>query len=84
MNEQTQRAIVQRLNLDKPILAIEEETQRLTLYLLGGEVVQVELEPPPAQLPFAGLQDGQGAKVAAAEPAPVVPEGSPKRASRKG
>lgn len=84
MNEQTQRAIVQKLNLDKPILAIEEDAQRLTLYLLGGEVLQVELEPPPAQLPFAGLEGGQGARVTAAEPAAVVPEGSPKRASRKG
>ncbi|MFN3309166.1 MAG: hypothetical protein ACK44E_08165 [Anaerolineales bacterium] len=50
LDEETKRAMVQKLNLDKPILAMQEEEQSLTLYLLGGEVVRVELAPAQAQL----------------------------------
>ncbi len=78
MKEALRKAIFQRLNLDKPILALHEEDGRLILYLLGGEIVQVE--------PTGGEEKQDMATNAAAHTRPAEPAGralSDKRPARK-
>lgn len=83
MNEETKKALFQKLKLDKPILAMHEEERQITLYLLGGEVLQVEEECPAAQLPFTDLANGKQVHSSATEGSPTR-SAAPKRTPRKG
>jgi hypothetical protein len=82
MDEETKQALIQKLHLDKPILAIQEDDQSLTLYLLGGEIIQVKNDPPAAQLPFDALSKAPRQPLVPGEARPAAPA-NPKRPPRK-
>lgn len=81
MNAETQKALWQKLHLDKPILAITEEKRHILLHLLGGEVVQVDRQTLAAQLSLEG--SGDSPVDAALPAAPALPAANPPRRSHR-
>ncbi len=78
MNEKTIQAILQKLQVDKPILAVQQQGQHLTLHLLGGEIVQVDCadgSDDPA--PESATEQALGAE----SPAAALPAKSARRKS---